>query len=114
VTPHDFPADVDTIARKIVFYLRSEGGCHTAPDLCAALHITGRELQHGVQWARMQGDRNLSLIGSGDHGYFWADDPATVRETVGQLFSRIRAIRKSADGMLRAAGEDVMQETMEL
>ena len=112
--PRDFPADVDQIAKRVVWHLRMVPRHHTAPDLCNALHITGRELQHAVQWARTRGDKDLSRIGSGDAGYFWADDIEAAKSTIEHLYHRIGAIRESAQGMVRAYGPGAMQEELDL
>jgi len=114
VTPHDFPADVDQIAKRVVWYLRTVPGCHTAAELCNALHINSRDLQYAIQWARSQGNPELSLIGSGDAGYWWILTPEEVRQVVGGLYHRMGAIGDSARGMLKAAGQGAMQEELKL
>ena len=114
--PHDFPADVNQIARRVVWYLRSEGGCHTAGEICGALRISGRNLQHAIQFARAKGHKDWSSIISDRDGYRWDPTLKAAHRMERQINSRHSAMHKSIKGILRAAEPELraMQENLDL
>jgi hypothetical protein len=114
VTPHDFPDRTPDDARRVVWYLRTVPGCHTAAELCNALHVNSRDLQYAIQWARSQGDKDLSSIIGDSNGYRWDQSQEAAREAMAQFASRHRAMRLSVEGIVKAAGPGALQEELGL
>ena len=63
-----------------------------------ALRLTGPEVRAGVSYLRTLG----LPIGSGRLGYFWAASSGELAKTVSHLTGRLRRIKDTRDGLLRA------------